>query len=108
MEVDGEDGGHAPLSAADMFKVVRVEGVDKAASKDDVENFFCEEFEGIVKVAESKPRGKPQNNKSKPRWFELTFEDEAAAKAFLAKGEITYKERTLKTQLLMDTIQYSR
>merc|ERR1719348_847908 len=103
------DESYVPLSAADMYRVVRLEGVDKAASKDDVEKFFCKEFEGVVKVVESKSRGKAsKTNKPHPRWFELTFKDESAAKVFLDKDELKYKERTLKAQLLKDTIQFSR
>lgn len=113
--MDGEEkSGYDELAAEDLYRVVRVEGVDKKANKDEVESFFCREFEGVEKVKELGGGGKkfPGRGFGNGKWkgpragFDITFKDEKSATAFLAKEELKFKESTLTVQFLKDLIQY--
>ena len=110
MEVEGEDQNRDHLTAEDLYRVVRVDGVDKKASSDEVESYFCREFEGVEKVkAAGMTRSKGWRGKdlhARGQSFDVTFKDDAAAATFLEKEEVKYKEQVLKTQLLKTLVQW--
>jgi len=96
------------LSVPDMFRVVRVEGIDLRVQKLEVTKFFRNDFDGIVKIREMHHGGAQPQDDRPSRWFQIYFNDEETAKALLDRGEMKYNDKTLKIQLLIDTIHLSR
>jgi hypothetical protein len=89
------------LTAEQLHRVVRVDGVDRSLGQDVVEGHFCREYEGIESVEKPKNAFGPPKGQS----YDVTFKDEKFAKAFLEKKDLKLQEKSLTAQLLASFIQ---